>query len=116
MMVVMYIQVSYLTRLHGVDPTWEADSHSADQEIPHVLCNPKVHYRVHKTRPLVPILRQMTPAHTTCPIYFLFILLLVSSRLRLGIPSGLFPSGFPSKIPYAFLISSVSITWNFLLS
>jgi hypothetical protein len=34
---------------------WEADSHSSSQEIPHVLWNPKVHYRVHNSPPLAPI-------------------------------------------------------------
>jgi hypothetical protein len=33
-------------------PSWEANSHPSDQEIPLLLCSPKVHYRVHKSPPI----------------------------------------------------------------
>jgi len=48
-------------------PSWEPNSHSASQEIPHLLCNPKVHYCVHKSLPVVHIPSQMNPAHIFPP-------------------------------------------------
>jgi hypothetical protein len=55
---------------------WEANSHSANQEISRLLWNPKVHYRVQKNPSLVPILCQ-----------------------RLSLQS------FPTKILHTFLVS-----------
>ena len=67
-------------------PSREANRFSATQEIPRILWNQKVHYRIHKCPPPVPNLNQIDPVHTlTCP--FLKIHLL-SSHLRLGLPSG----------------------------
>jgi hypothetical protein len=36
----------------------------------------------------------------------------IATHLRLGLPSGLFPSGFPTNILYAFLLSPIRATFH----
>jgi hypothetical protein len=54
------------------------------------------------------ILSQISPVHTA-PSY-LGPILILSTHLRLGLPSGLFPSCFPTNILYAFLFSPIRAT------
>jgi hypothetical protein len=73
---------------------------SASQEIPRALWNPKVHYRIYKCPPPVPILSQMNPVHAPSHSTSRRSISVLSSNLRLDLPSGHFPSGFPTKTPY----------------
>ena len=89
---------------------WKATSCSVNQEIPNILCNLKVHYRVHKSLPLASVLHQINPVHKPNSISCIFILIL-SSRLRLGLPNRLLPSDFPpTKTQYAPLLYPVRAT------
>ena len=87
-------------------PSWEANRFSASQEIPCILWNPKVHYRIQKCVPPVPILNQLDPVHTPHPTSWRSILIL-PSHLRLGLPSGFLPSGFPNKTLYTPLLCPI---------
>jgi hypothetical protein len=80
----------------------ESSSCSATQCIPFTLWNKKVQYRVHKSPTMVYIFSQMNPIHTPNPISLRSILTL-PTHLRLSLPIGLFPSGFPTKTLHALL-------------
>jgi hypothetical protein len=69
--------------------SWEAASCGATQEFSDLLWNPKVHYRVHKSPPMVFILSQFNPVRVT-PSYLRSILILFSHP-RLGLRSGVVP-------------------------
>jgi hypothetical protein len=90
----LYLLTYLLTELN---PFLEAANCAATQELPSILRNPKVH----NSPPLVPILSKIDPVHTIPSIFIL------STHLRFGLHSGLFPSGFPTNILYAFLVSPI---------
>jgi hypothetical protein len=90
-------------------PSCGAVSCAATQELPKILWNPNVHYRVHNSTPLVHILSQTNPVYTTHPIYLRSIVI-QCTHLCLGLPCGLFPSGFPTNILHAFLFYSIRAT------
>ena len=88
-------------------PAGEDNWFGVRQEIPCISQNPKVHYCTHKRPPPVPIQGQPNPVHI--PTSWRFILIL-STHLRLGLPSGLFPSGFPTKTLYTPLSLPIRAT------
>ena len=80
----MYIFVCYLLTPWSRVLIEKLTGFAANQEIPHTLWNPKVHYRTHKRPPPVPILSELHPVPTT-PSHFLkfhlYLRLLESNNL-----------------------------------
>ena len=86
----------------------ETNRFSASQEIPRILWNPEVHYRVYKCPPSVPILRQIIPVHAPPPQ----TTIILYSYLPQSLPSGLFPSVFPTTNLYTPLLSLIHATYS----
>ena len=98
-------QLPYLlTYFMDQSPSWESNRFTASQGIPRILRNPKTNYSIHKCPPPVPILSQINPVHTPTSH---FLNTLLPFHLRLDLPSGLLPSGFPTKTLNRPLLSPI---------
>ena len=80
-------------------PSWAANCFASSQEIPRISLNPKVHYHTTSVRHLSLSWTSPIQSIYTHPTPWRSILIL-STHLHLGLPSGLFPSGFPTKNLY----------------
>ena len=85
-------------------PFFEAKSPWARQGTLRLKWNTDVHYRVHNSPLLLRILRPIKFYPLSHPICWRAIYCLLSSHLLLGIPSGLFPSGFLTRTLYDTLL------------
>jgi hypothetical protein len=104
-----FITYWLLTHSTKQSPSWEANRPTASQEIRRILWNPQVHYHIHKCPPPVPIMSHIYPVQAPHPTSWRYILIL-PSHLRLSLPSGLFPSGFPTKTLHTPLLSPIRAT------
>jgi hypothetical protein len=64
-------------------PYRETDGCSAIKDIPLLSCNPKIHYRVHKSPTQDLDLSQLNPVQTSTPNLFKSILILLGEDYRL---------------------------------
>jgi len=79
-----------------------------------MLCNMKMHYGVHNSSPLDPLLSHTNPVHAS-PSHFLKFNFNIILQHTPRFPSGLFPSDFPTKTMYKPLLSPKRATRPALL-
>ena len=98
-------EITYLlTRSMQHSPSWEVNKFSASQEIPRIFGTRRFITAFTSARHLS--LSQATPIQSISPHPTSWrSILMLSYHLCLGLPSGLFPSGFPTNTLYTPLLT-----------
>ena len=86
-------------------PSWECTKSAASQEIPRILWNPKVQYCILECPVPIPIPSQINPHHAS-PSHSWRNILILSTHLRLCLPSNSFPQVSYQTL-YAPLLSPI---------
>ena len=108
---------TYLLTYSMEESPWVANLFSTSQEIPRILWNPKVHYRIHRCPSAVPVLNQTIPVHAPPRSPSWWPILKLSSHLRQGLPSDSFLNVSPvyaSPLPHTRCISILLILLDFI--